>query len=157
MGRSGVHGMNTAKATTDQRFGLLDEGQNKKGVWVYGQAQGALDQYEAVKVDNDGQLIPLTSTVSGTEPTAVGFPQVAAADDEYVWVWVGEGGGDGEGIYGLVDDSITAGAAMTTTATAGVIGAGGDTISGLTTVDTTAGSGGPHATELYSPLRLSTN
>ena len=140
----------TAPATT-----LLDRYYCKKSQteFVYGQANGAIAIYDGVKIDNDGQLIKIDTTLSASEPSAVGFAQVAVADNEHAWVAV-KGGGSGKGIKANVAASITAGAKMTTTGTAGAIGAGGDLIQGLSTVTTTTDAA---AVEIYMPIEPVTN
>ena len=150
-------GINYTRWTEEQEFELGARAYHSDGVFEYCQAQGALDAYEGVKVDVDFQAIPLTSTVSGTEPTAVGAPQADATDNYYGWIFRGMGGGDGRGIKMLITDSISHGAKLTTTATPGVLGSGGDTIQNVVSVDTTAGSGGPHATEVFAMGLMTTN
>lgn len=150
------HGISPTIADTDQKEDLLAEGRNSKGVWVYVQASGAVAQYSAVKIDNDGQAAELTTAISGTEPTAVGIAQVALADNEYGWVWAGEGGGSGKGIKVTVLADCAAGAKIYTTTTAGSVDdTATDLIQGLTTLTTDGGSGS--AVEVYSPIRLVTN
>lgn len=150
------HGLTPSIADTDQKNRLGAVGQNTEGTWVYGQAQGAIAQYDAVKVDNDGQLIPLTTAVSASEPTAVGVAQVALADNEYGWVWVGEGGGSGSGIKVNVLASCAAGAKLYTTTTAGSLDdSATDLVQGLTILTADGGSGS--AIECFSPIRLVTN
>lgn len=150
------HGLTPDRADTDQLNALGAVGQNTKGTWVYGQAQGAIAAYDAVKIDNDGQLIPLTTAISGSEPTAVGVAQVALADNEYGWVWAGEGGGSGSGIKVTVLASAAAGAKLYTTTTAGSLDdTATDLVQGLTILSTDGGSGS--SIECYSPIRLVTN
>lgn len=53
--------------------------------WVYVQANGAIDQYDVVTIDETGTATPATiaSVIDGNQ---LGFAQVAIADDEYGWV-----------------------------------------------------------------------
>jgi hypothetical protein len=92
---------------------------NLGGVWEYVQANGAVAVYDAVKVDEDGQAAPITTTISGSEPTAVGIAQVALADNEYGFVFRGRGGGTGTGVKVNVLVSCAADVKLYTTATAG--------------------------------------
>jgi len=92
------------------------------GEFVFVQADGAVDQYGFVKIEQDGQAAMLTTTNAGSQGLLIGVAQVAAADNEYLWVWVGglNGGGVGKGIRGKVAASYVAKANLFTTATAGV-------------------------------------
>lgn len=93
-----------------------------EGEFVFVQADGAIDQYGFVKIEQDGQAAMLTTTNAGSQGLLVGVAQVAAADNEYLWVWVGglHGGGAGSGIKGKAAASYAAKANLNTTATAGV-------------------------------------
>ena len=92
------------------------------GEFVFVQADGAIDQYAFVKIEQDGQAAMLTTTNAGSQALLVGVAQVAAADNEYLWVWVGglNGGGVGSGIKGKLAASYVAKNNLNTTATAGV-------------------------------------
>lgn len=93
-----------------------------EGEFVFVQADGAIDQYGFVKIEQDGQAAMLTTTNAGSQGLLVGVAQVAAANDEYLWVWVGglNGGGVGKGIRGKLAASYVAKNNLFTTATAGV-------------------------------------
>ena len=93
-----------------------------EGEFVFVQADGAIDQYGFVKIEQDGQAAMLTTTNAGSQGLLVGVAQVAAANDEYLWVWVGglNGGGAGKGIKGKVAAGYVAKNNLNTTATAGV-------------------------------------
>lgn len=98
-------------------------GSSPVGEFVFVQADGAIDQYGFVKIEQDGQAAMLTTTNAGSNGLLVGVAQVAAADNEYLWVWVGglNGGGVGKGIKGKVAAGYVAKANLNTTATAGVV------------------------------------
>jgi hypothetical protein len=130
----------------------------REGLFVYGQANGALTQYDAVKVDNDGQIVQLTTTVSGAEPTAAGATQQSGFSDNYYgWVWRGLGGGSGLGIKVNALTLCATDVKLYTTATAGAIDdSATDCIQGLTLVSTNA-AGGTVATECYSSIPCATN
>lgn len=156
MSLSGVLGVSPSYTTTDLRGALLSKGSDAKGSWRYVQANGAISQYDAVKIDNDGQAFSITTTISGVEPTAVGIAQIAFADNDYGWVWIGEGGGSGRGIKVNVLADCAADVKLYTTATAGALDdTATDLIAGLTIVSTNGGS--TAAVECYSPIVLTTN
>ena len=97
-------------------------GSSPEGEFVFVQADGAIDQYAFVKIENDGQAAMLTTTNAGSQGLLIGVAQVAAANDEYLWVWVGgiAAGGVGSGIKGKVAANYVAKNNLNTTATAGV-------------------------------------
>lgn len=97
-------------------------GSAPEGEFVFVQADGAIDQYAFVKIEQDGQAAMLTTTNAGSQGLLIGVAQVAAADNEYLWVWVGglNGGGTGKGIRGKVAANYVAKNNLNTTATAGV-------------------------------------
>lgn len=102
-----------------------------RGAWTVGQADEAIAAGEFVFVNEvDGGLTLLDTTESASTPQLVGVADAAIASGSYGWVWVGEGTCEAE-----VDDSVAAGTALTTIATAGEVGTGGDAIAGLTNVD----------------------
>lgn len=127
------------------------------GHWVYGQANGALTQYDCVKIDNDGQVVQMTTTVSGAEPTAAGVVQVAFADNEYGWVWRGgAGGGLNSGIKVRVLASCAADVKIYTTATAGCLDdTATDLVQGLCII--AANGGSTAAVECFASGLLMTN
>lgn len=101
---------------------LRTVGSLPEGEFVFVQADGAIDQYAFVKIEQDGQAAMLTTTNAGSQGLLIGVAQVAAADNEYLWVWVGglNGGGAGKGIRGKVAANYVAKNNLNTTATAGV-------------------------------------
>jgi hypothetical protein len=127
MSKSGSFGVNYTKTFTTADDGLPavigDLGSSKHGDFIFVQADGAVDQYAAVKISDDGQAAMLTTTNAGSNNLQVGIAQVAAADNEYLWVWVGgvAGGGVGSGIKVKAAASYAADANLQTTATAGVV------------------------------------
>lgn len=97
--------------------------------YQYVHANGAIAQYAFVKVDNDYEAATLTTTISGTEPTAVGCAQVALADNEYGWVV--RGGGT---FTGTTAAAVSADVKIYTSATAGAVdddSSGHDLIAGV--------------------------
>jgi hypothetical protein len=126
MSQSGSFGVNYKKTFTGTDVPLPAPlravGSSTEGEFVFVQADGAIDQYGWVKIEQDGQAAMLTTTNAGSQGLLVGVAQVAAADNEYLWVWVGglNGGGAGKGIKGKVAASYVAKNNLFTTATAGV-------------------------------------
>jgi hypothetical protein len=126
MSHSGSFGVNYKKTwdgtTIPLPAKLRDVGSSTEGEFVFVQADGAIDQYAFVKIEQDGQAAMLTTTNAGSQGLLVGVAQIAAADNEYLWVWVGglNGGGTGVGIKGKVAASYVAKNNLNTTATAGV-------------------------------------
>jgi hypothetical protein len=156
MSFAGSHGINYKLTSTAQGFGLLDMVLHRDGLFVYGQANGALTIYDWVKVDNDGQLAQLTTTLSGSEPTQVGTVQVAYADNDYGWAFAGIGGGSGRGIRGNFLASSVADTKTYTTATAGAADdTATDLIQHVTGVTTNGGS--TAAIEIFASGVMSTN
>jgi len=125
MSFAGSNGINY-KATTSttsvypQGFTVLDLVLHRDGMFMYGHANGALTIYDWVKIDNDGEMVQLTTAISASEPTQVGAVQVAFADNDYGWAFVGMGGGLGKGIQARFLTLYAEGAKVYSTATAGV-------------------------------------
>jgi len=152
----GAHGLKTGVTHTEPQHNLLDRAANKKGEWVYVQANGTVAQYGFVRIDDDGQADALTTTLAGSGPVAVGVAQVAFADNDYGWVWVGRGGGVGKGVYGKVAASYVADAKLQTTAVAGVADDAATTvIANVRGLTTDGGSGS--SVELFASGTLSCN
>jgi hypothetical protein len=126
MSQSGSFGVNYLRTWTGSEgplpVALRAVGSAPVGEFVFVQADGAIDQYGFVKIEQDGQAAMLTTTNAGSQGLLVGVAQVAAADNEYLWVWVGglNGGGIGSGIKGKVAANYVAKANLFTTATDGV-------------------------------------
>lgn len=100
------------------------------GIYQYVVAGEAVEAGEWVIVDEAGEINYLNTTDSGALPQAVGIAVSDIALGEYGYVW------RGCGVYeAFVTNGATA-AQLTTTATDGVAGAGGDNIIGARNVDT---------------------
>lgn len=129
-----VFGVDVSKVTSTQKFGLGDITVLDSGFYRYAQADGAIDAGAACRIlqesATDCQAKEIDTTLSGSIPTAVGIAQAALADNEYGWFWRGLGYTEA-----LVATGIAANAALTTTATAGELGAAGDTVATLRAVD----------------------
>lgn len=136
---------------------LMDVGSSTEGEFVFVQADGAIDQYAFVKIENNGQAAMLTTTNAGSQGLLIGVAQVAAADNEYLWVWVGglNGGGVGKGIKGKLLTGYVAKNNIFTTATAGV--ADDTSTTKISYVVGLAATTGTQAVELFSVGHLKVN
>lgn len=152
MSNAGPHGINYKRAyssTADFPFTLGDYVWHRDGVFQFGQANGAVVVYDAVKLDNDGQIAQITTTITGDEPTGVGLAQVAAADNEYLWVFRGLGGGSGKGIKANLLINCAQDVRLYTTATAGSLDdTATDLIANVSLITTITAA---TAAEIYSP------
>lgn len=112
-------GINLDATSTDKEFALgtevcgTDSSGNYSAIYMYVRADAAITQYDAVKIDDDYECTPITTAISGAEPTAVGIAQVAFADAEYGWVVV-----KGSGTVNVLS-SAAADVKLYTTTTAG--------------------------------------
>jgi hypothetical protein len=157
MSFAGPHGIKPTVAASVQKHSLLQMAWTSEGVFVYGQASGAITQYDAVKVDNDGQLSQITTAISGSEPTAVGFVQASGlSDNYYAWAFRGLGGGSGKGIKANVLASCAADVKIYTTTTAGALDdTSTDCVNGVCLV--TANGGSTAAVEVWAADLMTTN
>lgn len=99
------------------------------GVYQYVKSEGGCSAGHFLLVDEAGDATKITTTNSGAVAQAVGVAVAALTDEYYGWVWRGCGT-----FEAIVADGVTAGN-LTTTATDGVAGTGGDTIIGARNVD----------------------
>lgn len=153
-----ITGVNFESTTTTAVFALGEKCEDSGGgSWVYVQANGAITQYDAVKIDHDFQIVPITTAISGSEPTDVGLAQVAFADNEYGWVFEGPGGGTGIGIKVRVLASCATDVKLYTNAsTAGTLDdTAADLVQGLMITATNGGS--TAAVECYATCKMVTN
>lgn len=131
-----IVGVDTSEAYTTAKWdlGVIQRFKHHtygNGAWVFGQADEAIAAGEFAFInETDGGATLLDTTESASEPQLVGAADAALASGEYGWFWVGEGTFEAE-----VDDSVAAGTQLTTIATPGEVGTGGDVINSLTNVD----------------------
>jgi hypothetical protein len=108
---------------------------------------------DVYKVQEDYVTVAVDTTESGSEPTNLGAAQVVIAAGtstaQYAWLFTGFGN-----FLASVATTISAGAALTTTASAKVLGAGGDAV-GAAAVGNT--SGGAAVIACFAPGKLATN
>lgn len=142
--------------TTDQKFKLGSIYEHQDAVYMYVQANGAIDQYDLVTLDADFQAVAGTTTTSGARPTGCGIAQLAFADNEYGWVAIGPF----PETAGIKVNTLTLCAAdvkLYTTATAGhVDDSATDLVAGLV-LATTNSTGGALAVLCSAVQRLVTN
>lgn len=127
----GLAGVDLNKASARP---LYDQGvvySGKSGMYAYAKCTETIADGQWVFIDESNQLTLADTTESGTEQMRVG---VAATDcttsSPYIWVWLG--GGVFEAI---LSNGLAADTALTTTATGGTAGSGGDAISGCINID----------------------
>lgn len=148
---SGALGIDLDATSTTKIFKLGDIVTASDGAeYMYVRADAAITQYDFVKIDDDFECTPLTTAISGAEPTMVGCAQVAFADTEYGWVVI-------SGAFtGLLAASCAADVKIGTTTTAGVLD---DTYTDLVQgvkAKTTVG-GAQAATACFATQRMVTN
>ncbi len=100
------------------------------GIYQYVKCEGGATAGDFMLIDENGDATELTTTNSGSLPQAVGVAVASLTDEYHGFVWRGVGTYEA-----FVANGVTAGQ-LTTTATAGVAGTGGDTIIGARNVDT---------------------
>lgn len=133
---SDLAGINTSQVDTVKKYDINSVFRIKhptygRGAWLYGQADEAIAAGEWVHyVSADGGMTLMDSTESADEPGRVGVADVAIASSSYGWVWHGEGT-----FEAIVINGVGAATQLTTTATAGQAGTGGDAITGAQNID----------------------
>lgn len=111
-------GAHASFATAEQKAGLLDVAKGSSGTeWVYVQANGAIDAYDAVMIDEDGQAAALTNTTAAADDGGrIGVVQCAFADNEFGWAAIA-----GSDISVNVLASVSADIDLWTSSTAGTL------------------------------------
>lgn len=121
------------------------------GVYVYGQANGTVAEGDCCKyVERAYDFDPAATGEGDTELITLGVCVTSGglADNQHGWFWLGEGSE-----YVLCED-VAADVQVTLTAAAGTVGAGGEAIDGLVTIENNASAG---LTLCRSATRLTTN
>ncbi len=152
-------GLDLDAVSTTQEFqlGTIVQGTDQSGSYsaeyMYIKADAAISQYDAVHIDIDLEATPLTTTISGVKPCAVGVAQVAFADEEYGWVVI-----SGHGIIGCISGgSAAANVRIYTTATAGLVDdVATDVIVGLVLTEAEGATTAAQAT-FHATTRMATN
>lgn len=127
----GLAGVDINKASVKPLYELGVPYFGKQGIFSYAKCTETIADGQWVFIDESNQLTLADTTESGTEQMRVG---VAATDcttsSPYIFVWLG--GGVFEAI---LSNALAADTALTTTATGGTAGSGGDAISGCINID----------------------
>ena len=149
-------GVTLSNADSSNKFGLGAEHiDDKGGVFVYGQASGAVTQYQIASMPEDFDCAALTTTISGDKPSTVGIAMATLADNEFGWFAVGPFGTD-SGVSVSALASCAADVKVYTTATAGSIDdTATDLIEGLAL--STANGGSTANVACYATQRLVVN
>lgn len=143
--------VNLSQVDTSALFKLGLSVEADSGVYEYYQANGAVSEGAVCIVTlDDGQAVEADTSGSGSTPKTIGVACEALADNEYGWFWRGKGY---ENV--LLAASVADDAAITTTATAGEGGTGGDLIFSL--VSTAANGGSVALTACAAGGLLTTN
>lgn len=101
------------------------------GSWLYGQADEAISAGQWVHyVSADGGLTLMDSTEAADQPGRIGVADTDIASGSWGWVWHGEGT-----FEAIVVNAVAAATQLTTTATAGQAGTGGDALTGVQNID----------------------
>ena len=128
---SSLIGVELDSADTTAEFTLGQMVENPSGAcFIYAQANGAIDQYDACILDEDGQAIVASVTTSASAfGDRVGAAQATLADNKYGWFQV-----YGKGSVN-VSASAAANAVLNTTSTDGHLdddgGAGSEDVTGI--------------------------
>jgi hypothetical protein len=128
-----------ADSTDDPAFALGTVTHGVDGTkWMYVHASGAIAQYDCVGIDENYEAAAMTKTIAD-DGWAVGFAQVAFADNDYGWVAI-----SGSNISVNVLASCAADVVLYTSGTAGKLDDNSTSqtqIAGVVIVATDGGSG----------------
>lgn len=127
----GLAGFDLSTSTALPRHELGIPYWGKEGVFIYGQATETILTGQWVFLDEQNKLTLMDTTESGTEQMRVCVETAGATTTTpYVWVWCGAGV-----FEAIVVNAVSADSPLTTTATAGAAGTGGDAITGCINID----------------------
>lgn len=127
--------LTVADADTSPTQGILYGVWADSGYYVYAHANGAIAEGAACILLYTGEAADMDTTDSGSTMKVVGINVTTGglSDNQWGWFWRGCGFE-----YVKVADAIAADTNLTTTATAGVVGSGGDAITSLNLVTANA-------------------
>lgn len=132
----GLSGFDLDNAATSPRHALGVPYWGSQGLFLYGQATESISAGAVLIVNENAAFSLADTTEAGSTSKRI---CVATADmtttNRFGWAWCG--GGPFEA---FVASGVSAGDALTTTATEGVAGAGGDAIVGCTAIDAGVGN-----------------
>lgn len=142
--------INLSQVDTVAQYQLGLKVQADSGQYIYGQANGAIDEGAAVSFEVTSSDCQLAELSTGTAGLSVGAACEALADNEYGWAWVGGAGGY-DNI--LVAAGVSDNTALKATASAGELdGGGGTAVVGAYTA-AASGAGGLTACRSTTILR----
>jgi hypothetical protein len=116
---------NLSQVDTVATFGLGKRVQADSGQYVYGQASGAVDEGGVCFYEGSSGDCQMAMQATALTKSSFAIACEALADNEYGWFWLG---GPAGYETALLEASISDNAALTLTAAAGTVGAGGTTI-----------------------------
>ena len=139
--------------TPKYALGSIIETSDGQYQYVKHALSGAITAGLIYKISSAFVTVLLTTAVSGDVPTnAVAFQiEVGAGNTTAQYAWAFSGFGN---FNASVATSISAGAALTTTTSAGVLGASGDAVGAAAVGETSAGAA---VIACYAPGKLKTN
>jgi len=151
----GAAGVDLTKTDSVARYSVGTVVRTDDGQFTYVKhALAAAAIGTSYKIQEDYQTVALTSTESGDEPTNVGVFQIQVAAGtsvpQYAFAFTGFGN-----FNALVATGTSAGLALTTTASAGILGSGGDAVGAA--LVTGNSSGGNALRACFAPGKLATN
>lgn len=112
-----ILGVTVGSTHTEAKFALMTTSPYTDGGTVmYVQASGAIDQYDFVSIDENGQATALANA-GGAAGHMLGCAQVAFADNDYGWVFIEGANFNGNGLASCAADTES----LWTTGTAGHI------------------------------------
>lgn len=129
-------GIDTTETSTTQKYDInriyrIKHPTYGGGAWEYGQADEAISAGQAVFIaDSDGGLTLADTTEAGSTKKDVGIADADIASGSWGWLFRGEGS-----FEAILTNALAAGTNLTTTATGGTLGSGGDTVGDASSVD----------------------
>lgn len=128
----GLSGFDLDLATSTPQSALGVPYWGSQGVFKYAQASETIAAGSWVFVSESNILTLADTTESGTEqlPVCVAAANMNTTTGKYGWVWCGAGV-----FEAIVTNAVAADSALTTTATGGTAGTGGDAITGCINID----------------------
>lgn len=147
----------SATSTTDTYgtgFSCKAKGVLANGDVMWAKAGAALSEGQVCYFSPDASTGVVTAalldtTISASAPTDIGIVQKDIASGSYGWFWVGPF----QNVEVLTTTGITAGTPLTTHTVAGTASTGGDTIAGLTPIETSVAG----LTQCIAAAKLRTN
>lgn len=143
--------VNLSQVDTTPQFGLGYKVEADSGQYIYGQASGAVSEGSICFFEGSSGDCQMAMQATPLTKSSFAIACEALADNEYGWFWLG-----GPGAYetALLAAAIGDNDALTLTAAAGTLGAGGTTVATLFAA-AASGAGGLTAVRSTDALRSS--